>query len=651
MNENGVVEMITFFPTPYPDETLYSIIARYHIYSGNMTYKHTITNLLGIRVWRAKWDMPSHIGVLQSRIPDIGLTTDDLIYNHTLYPYYSAFLPEEKRFIIKNQMIDSNGSGITRSLSTGSSDIKIEKLLCHCKHCMEEDIENFGESYWRRTHQIPGVFVCPDHQVPLMTSSKQLIEFNKHHFSTPNEDFFLNANTLHFEKEVLNQLLTYAIEVKWLLNEREVDLEFKTLENYKALLKTNGYIRSRYVNLRKWRKDFENFYSKELLEWLSSASRGSENGWFDSIFRQGNSSIHPLRHILVIILLSGSLREFFSGNIQAKKDLKTPPPFLEAKKDLKTPPPFGNGPWMCLNPAHSDYGKDVIKEIEIVECGSTNQPIGRFKCKCGFSYSRKGPDLVESDKFKIGKITDFGPVWKEKLKQLIKQGNTMKDIAKKLNVSPNTIKRYATLMNLSYSWKGEQLEQTLISQKFSDKISKKGGTNENIKHRRAEWLNLLESVENERYRDTVSQWLRKYDNEWLKKNKVKKGKRSIKKINWQKRDEQLLVEVKTIVENWDLYEHHRPKRITRNSISNKLKSPSVVKAMRGSIPLTQKYIDSICETLEQYRLRKLKWAVKEMRAYNDPLTKTKLLKKAGISGTSILPSHKRFINEVIIGIW
>lgn len=242
------------------------------------------------------------------------------------------------------------------------------------------------------------------------------------------------------------------------------------------MLKTNGYILGRNVNRRKWRNAFENFYSKELLELLSSVPREAKNGWFDSIFRQGNSSIHPLRHILVIILLSGSLQEFFSGNIEEKKDLKTPPPFIKAKKGLKTPPPF----------------------IE----------------------AKKG---------------------------------------------------------------------------LKTQISKE-------------------------------------------------------RINWQKRDEQLLDEVKTIVENWNLFEHHRPKRMTRSSISNKLKSPTVVKAMRGSIPLTQKYIDSISETIEEYHLRKLKWAVKEMCAYNDPLTQTKLLNKAGIRRTGILPSHKRFLNEVIIDI-
>ena len=33
--------MLGYFPTPYPDELLYSIVARYHIRSGNKSFRQT----------------------------------------------------------------------------------------------------------------------------------------------------------------------------------------------------------------------------------------------------------------------------------------------------------------------------------------------------------------------------------------------------------------------------------------------------------------------------------------------------------------------------------------------------------------------------------------------------------------------------------
>lgn len=39
--------MISFFPTPYPDELWYSVICRYHVHSGNSCAKHTMRQLYG----------------------------------------------------------------------------------------------------------------------------------------------------------------------------------------------------------------------------------------------------------------------------------------------------------------------------------------------------------------------------------------------------------------------------------------------------------------------------------------------------------------------------------------------------------------------------------------------------------------------------
>ena len=37
--------MISFFPSPYPDELWYSVICRYHVHSGNYCAKHTLRQL------------------------------------------------------------------------------------------------------------------------------------------------------------------------------------------------------------------------------------------------------------------------------------------------------------------------------------------------------------------------------------------------------------------------------------------------------------------------------------------------------------------------------------------------------------------------------------------------------------------------------
>lgn len=37
--------------------------------------------------------------------------------------------------------------------------------------CLIEDTQKYGEPYWHRMHQIPGVLVCPTHGFVLLDSS------------------------------------------------------------------------------------------------------------------------------------------------------------------------------------------------------------------------------------------------------------------------------------------------------------------------------------------------------------------------------------------------------------------------------------------------------------------------------------------------
>ena len=62
--------MMTFFPTPYNDELLYSILARYCMYSGNTNNKTNLDDIYGIRSITSVMELPSHIDRIISNLPD-----------------------------------------------------------------------------------------------------------------------------------------------------------------------------------------------------------------------------------------------------------------------------------------------------------------------------------------------------------------------------------------------------------------------------------------------------------------------------------------------------------------------------------------------------------------------------------------------------
>jgi hypothetical protein len=163
--------MIGFFPDPYPDELLYSICARY---SDRVRYSNKgaiAQELFGSVDAAAVVDLPSHLGHLVAALP-LGhcYTVDRLIGSHTLLPFYSPFLPIERVYRLREDMMKSTGSAIHQYSGVTPSNIYSLKWLRFCPLCTQAERKQFGESYWHRLHQIPGVEVCPDHAVFLETS-------------------------------------------------------------------------------------------------------------------------------------------------------------------------------------------------------------------------------------------------------------------------------------------------------------------------------------------------------------------------------------------------------------------------------------------------------------------------------------------------
>ena len=89
--------MLGFFPTLYPGELLYSGIARYQIRSGNLSPKSNIEELFNSRSITATADLPCGLDNLVQNLPSYSsITTESLIQNHTLYPFYAPFLPPKR---------------------------------------------------------------------------------------------------------------------------------------------------------------------------------------------------------------------------------------------------------------------------------------------------------------------------------------------------------------------------------------------------------------------------------------------------------------------------------------------------------------------------------------------------------------------------
>lgn len=89
----------------------------------------------------------------------LGISGGELIAAHTLIPYFESVSP----IPLRAQEIDQ----LSRHHHANSR-FRINSWKRHplqfCTQCVRQDIEEFGEPIWRRTHQLPGVRVCLRHR-------------------------------------------------------------------------------------------------------------------------------------------------------------------------------------------------------------------------------------------------------------------------------------------------------------------------------------------------------------------------------------------------------------------------------------------------------------------------------------------------------
>lgn len=235
--------MIIQFPTPYPDELLYSVISRYHVRAGNVFWKHTLEDLFGKRTISASVFLPSGIGSLVQHLPkNTTLNEQIFIEKHTMYPFYTVFLPTEKAQSIYESMISDDGKKIYMQSGIMASSIPQNKYLRYCSACAEEDIATYGEMYWHRIHQLPGNLICTKHELWLEDSDVLITHSNKHAFILPTtSNCDLNRKRKITENSLI-QLKNIVLQAEYLQNRKYQNQPFSHFTQlYRHHLIEKGY--------------------------------------------------------------------------------------------------------------------------------------------------------------------------------------------------------------------------------------------------------------------------------------------------------------------------------------------------------------------------------------------------------------------------
>lgn len=543
-----------FFPNPYRDELLYSVLARYCIQSGNFSLIKNFDDIFGSRNIIASVELPGNLDIITSNLPaNSKYSSDYFIYNNTLFPYIASFLPEERSIEVKGLMKDGQASLIYNKSGYISGNINQNRNFRFCSECMREDLQNYGETYWHRIHQITEVYVCPKHKSVLYESKISMRGNNRQSFIPATPDICKMGNTPSYSDNIFEKLLLIAEDVRTILNST---FAFQSIENHKYLY-MEELIKRKLANLntmvhqKKLRKAILEFWGSETLQLLQCPIYlEKECYWLNTLVRNNSNPSQPIRNLILLRFLEIDIRELLN----------------------------------CY------LGTDDNKNHK--------------------------------------------QVWEDKLKDLINKKCSIRQMATELNSTTKTIKKHIDKLGVEPYWVDTGGRRYSIeyreTQEFKNRQEKA----------RNEWIQLknanptLSRNKLKNNNETLYTWLIRYDKEWLDSNSP--NIRNYKFIDWEKRDKELLPEVKKIVENMKC---GKPQRISWTIIGGKLGNCGLLFKNKDKLPLAKEYIEANMETLKEFQIRKIIWAIDELERENKSVTKWSLIEKSGVKARYIKSNY------------
>lgn len=632
--------MIGFFPDPYPDELLLSICARYHQRTKNYTKATTSRDLLGSERANLAVDLPGRLDQLVGVFPPGNhYSVERLINENTLFPFYSPFLPHKRVIQLQKDMSNSDKvNAIHGRLGILTSNIRLEYFR-FCPMCVKEDRQIYGETYWHRSHLIPGVMACFAHRVWLEQTNLILLQLRTH-------NSFVAANNILTENKGRNldmrlpghQTHLYIAHcVDWILNHHSDGNDLNELRGryFGLLIDRNLATSAGVVRMKHLQAQFLKFYSLQFLNELDCGIEGRAN-WLIRMLQSPRSTHHPIQHLLLMNFLRVSVDEFFKLPV--------------------TPQPFGAGPWPCLNPVCRYYKQLVIAECQLRPTHQKDGGIfGIFQCKCGYSYRSRKPKLKNS-KGGATDIESFGSIWEAKLCELYRKDNyPVREIAEKLGVSAFMIRCKARELGIikppGKDGNSSQHKATLGRPKL---LSPKELLSRQTNYRK-QWKKLVKEnptasrTELRRMQSSIYNWLAKHDSQWLDATspprRLSSGPPS--RINWKQRDIEYTNAVQLFAEELRL-KPGRPEWVSKSRIVRELGIIAVITKRAHLLPHTIEVLERISETMDEFAIRRIQWAADSIQNENMRVSYSALVTRACLSRKMELrPEIQKKLKDVL----
>ena len=614
--------MIAYFPEPYPDESWHSLCARFSDRMRFGTETGTMLALYGSRHAVATVDLPHRLGALVSQLPPgHPCNVDVIIDRHTFLPYYGPFLTTNTYKQVRTWMAASTKASARVKCGACAHRVRPPKFFRSCPECDRENRERFGETYWRRLFQLPGVEVCPIHKVFLEPSDIRLDPLpNRHkYYSAEKARLGTKFHRINPKDPAHRILLELTRRMDWLLQQELLNPGLESLHRqYGAMLTERGFTTAAgSVRMAELREHLFKFYGAKLLELLQcSLPEEKGDGWLGHLLRKPNTAVAPLRHLLLLTALDVELAPFFTT--------KTPEQSAQAD-----PKPIGS--WPCLNPVCEHRGKLIVSKAEPQPPDTNGTRHLTIRCPhCGFAYQvRDGAELPRP----ASHVVDYGDLWKGTLRQQwVDTSITLRQMAKMLGVDPKTVKQRAVDLGLRFPRPGKRpvTKRGLYVPKRRDHAKR-------LEERRRAWTELRAKNPNVgtkalRMRaPALYAWLYRCDQAWLKAHQPARLPPTVTRVHvdWAKRDVELAGQVATAAAHIK-HAPGKPRQVTTTAIGRVLGKQSLFEAALAKLPLTRDVITHVVESGIDFAVRRVHAAAAKLRRTQGSFARWHLVRAAGL---------------------
>ncbi len=582
--------MLAYFPEPYEDELLYSLLARYHRHMGSSSPKQTLDDLFGSRNVIAGLDLQGHLGRLSAHLPpEWGLTPERLAAEFTLHPYYLAFQPTAVRERVLQTVTDGSLAGLHLLLGLAPAASRVKKLR-FCPACVQTMEGRHAEPYWRRTHQLPGALICSEHGSILRESSVPPALGNRHAFVAATRMNCAQGRAL--APASLANLETLRAMARACRETMRSSPPARAREDWAAwyrdhLIQAGLSSPSGRMRLESVEKGLRGYFS-EALQLLLAEAGASDLGWIPTLTRRRRRAVHPVLHLL--------LQEFL--------------------KHLEADQPFGAGPWPCLNPLNVHHGQLLIEKVSTHR--NHGRLVGVFECGCGYAYTRN--KVQASDPLSHARPLRFGEGFDRPLRELVEKRAGIRETARRLHADARTVRLRASKLHLDTNW--EPARTPFPS------------NHDPVEHRTA-WLVLQHShpdagrKELRRLKPGLYAWLYHHDREWLAAQQAA-SRTSWHPVHhdWRSIDEQWVRRVSDIAE--EIRQESPPRKVTLAEISRRTEKPTWLPDHLRHLPDTHACLRRLRDSDASFQARRVAWAARQLTASGQPLVEWRIRRKAGL---------------------